>query len=206
MELIDSIAADPQLLSSEEARSTLIEAALSVGDAARAKELLPEPDGTPESRLLHATVTLLDGGDRSEIAAELDSMIEAVDPGELRNRAVVMRLLAADDPAVSLDPSIAADLDDGDRLIAQTRAAREIAAGNLPEARAAVAGFDDLATLALRAEIAERDDALPEAIGLQAALTRGERSAENLLRLAGLRARTRDFPGAIRDALRLDDR
>ena len=208
-ELIDRIAADDTLLTDDEARSTLIEAALSAGDAGRARRLLPEADGTPESRLMHATVAVLEGADRPAVAAELDALFAELEPGELlHTQAVVMRLLAADDPAVAFDPSIADGIDSGNRLIAHARAAREMADGDFAAARATVASFDDPASLSLRSEIAERDDALPEAIGLQATLTRRQRTASNLLRLAGLRARTGDFPGAIRDALRLatDDR
>lgn len=207
-ELIDRIADDDALLVDEEARSTLIEAALSVEDIDRAQGLLPETDGTPESRLSHATVAVLADADRPAAAAELDALIAELEPSELRIQAVVMRLLAAQHPAVPFDPTLADGIEDGNRLIAHTQAARALAADDFATARAAVAGFDDPASLSMRSQIAERDNALPEAIGLQATLTRRQRTASNLLHLAALRARTGDFPGAIRDALRLatDDR
>jgi predicted nucleic acid-binding protein len=208
LELIDWIASDDELLVEQEARSALIEAALTIGDAERAQRLLPESDGTPESRLAHATVKLFSGVDRPTVAAELDALIEEAEPGDLRTQAVVMRLLAADDRSVSFDPSIAEGVRDGKRLLAHTQAARAMAASDYHSARAAVAQFDDPASLSLRSEIAEHDNALPEAIALQATLTRRQRTASNLLRLAALRARAGDFRGAIRDALRLatDDR
>ncbi len=207
-ELIDRIGGDDALLAHGETRSTLIEAALTAGDAERAQRLLEAPDGTAESRLVHATVAVLAGGDRAAVARELDALITELEPSRLRPQAIVMRLLAAEDPAVELDPSIADGIDDAERLVAHTRAARDLAAGDFTSARAAVARFDDPASLSVRSEVAERDGALREAIGLQATLTRRQPTAPNLLRLAALRARAGDFRGAIRDAIRLatDDR
>jgi tetratricopeptide (TPR) repeat protein len=207
-ELIDRLAGTDGALSEDEARSTLIDAALANNDAQRARRLLPEPDGTPESRVLHASVAVLEGSDRPSVASELDEIIASLEPGRLRTQAVVMRLLAADDLAVDFDASLADGIDGGDRLIAQTQAARAMAAGDLAAARAAVGVFDDPASLSQRSEIAELDGRLPEAISLQAALARTERTAGSLLRLSALRARGGDFAGAIRDTLRLatDDR
>jgi hypothetical protein len=174
-ELIDRIGGDAALLAHDETRSTLIEAALTADDAQTARELFEEPDGTPESRVMHATVVVLTGEDRVAAADELDGLISELDPGDLRRQAVAMRLLAAQDPAVTFDPSIADGLDEAERLIAHTRAARALAADDVAAARAAVAGFDDPSSLSVRVGIAERAGALPEAIGLQAALRGGSR-------------------------------
>jgi tetratricopeptide (TPR) repeat protein len=207
-ELISRITDDAALLVHSETRSMLIEAALTTGDAESARALLDKPDGTQESRLMHATIAVLAGEDRAAAAGELDALIAEAEPGDLRRQAVVMRILAAEDPTVTLDPSIADGIEHADRLIARIRAARALAEDDVTAARAAVATFDDPSSLSVRVEIAERARALPEAIGLQAALTRRQPTAANLLHLATLRARAGDFRGAIRDALRLgtDDR
>jgi hypothetical protein len=207
-ELIEQIAADDALLVDQESRSTLFEAALTVGDAALARQFLDPADGTPESRLQEATLAVLEGTDRARAAADLDALLAELPPGDLRTQTVVMRVLAADDPAISLDPAIVDGMEEGGRLIAHAQAARAIASNDLAAARAAVAMFDDPASLSIRSEIAERDYALPEAIGFQASLTRRQPTAGNLLRLSALRARAGDFSGAIRDALQLatDDR
>jgi tetratricopeptide (TPR) repeat protein len=202
-ELIDRMVAQPALLVRDETRSTLIEAALIAGDAQRARTLLEKSKGTPADRLMHATVAVIAGEDRATAAAELDALIGELEPGDLRREAVVMRMLAAEDPTVTFDPSIAEGIEHADRLIAHTRAARALANDDVRAARAAVAGFDDPGSLSLRVTIAERAGVLPEAIGLQSALTRRQPTAANLLRLATLRARTHDYLGAIRDALRL---
>jgi len=207
-ELIDRITGDTALLAHGETRSTLIETALTAGDADRARALLEQRAGTPEGRLMHATVAIIAGEDRAAAADELDALIGELESGDLRRQAVVMRMLAAEDPTVTFDPSIADGIESADRLIAHTRAVRALAQGDKAAARAAVAGFDDPASLSVRVQIAERGGALPEAIGLQSALSRRQSTAANVLHLAELRARAGDFRGAIRDALRLatDDR
>jgi tetratricopeptide (TPR) repeat protein len=202
-ELIDRFADASEVLSDDEARSTLIEAALTSADAERARRLLPARDDTPESRLLHASVAVLAGDERLSVARELDDLLSSLEPGPTRTQAIVMRFLVADDPEVALDVHLAEGIEEGDQLVAHAQAARAISAGDLARARAEVAGFDDLASLSLRSEIAERDGKLPEAISVQAALTRKQPTAANALRLAALRARVGDFPGAIRDAMRL---
>jgi len=207
-ELIGRIVDDSALLAHDETRSMLIEAAFTAGDAQRARALLEKPDGTPDVQLMHATVAIIAGEDRGAAADDLDGLIGELEPGDLRRQAVVMRMLAAEDPTVTFDPSIADGIEDAERLIAHTRAARALADDDVAAARAAVAGFDDPSSLSVRVQIAERAAALPEAIGLQSALTRRHPTAANLLHLAALRGRAGDFPGAIRDAVRLatDDR
>ena len=202
-EAIDRVTSIDGGLDEDEARETLLAAAMACGDIERAKPLLPAADTTPENRIARAMVEILGGGNRVTAAAELDGVIAELEPGDLRMRAVAMRLLATDDPEVPLDPSIAEELEEGDVLLAQAKAHRALAAGNVLEARAVISGFDDLASLALRAEIAEQENRLPEAIALHAALTRRDRTSGNMLRLAALRARAGDLPGAIRDAMRL---
>jgi tetratricopeptide (TPR) repeat protein len=201
-EAIDRVLEVDGGLQEDEARSTLLSAAVVAGDAERAKSLLPETDDTPKGKVQRATVALL-AGEAQEAAAVLDEALATLEAGDLREQAVRMRLAAAGDPDVALDPAIPEGIDDGPSLVAGAQAQRAMAEGDLAAARSHVASFDDPPSLVLRAQIAEAEGKLPEAIGLQAALTRKFRSSENMLRLAGLRARAGDFSGAIRDALRL---
>jgi hypothetical protein len=60
---------------------------------------------------MHATVAVLAGEDHVAAADELDGLIDELDPGDLRRQAVVMRLLAAQDPAVYVDVARRAGFD-----------------------------------------------------------------------------------------------
>lgn len=205
-ELIDRIAEDPTLNSEEGTRTILYEAAITLGDGERARRVLSAPDNTPASRLAHATVELAEGSD-DEAAKALDALIADVEPGPIRSQAVVMRILAADDPG-ALDSALYADVDSADRVLAHAKASRAMARDDFGAARSILVHLDDPRSLVLRAEVADRDNALPEAIGLLARVVRRHPTAQHVLRLAGLRARTGDYVGAIRDALRIatDDR
>jgi tetratricopeptide (TPR) repeat protein len=200
-ELIDQIAADPALLAEDGTRSVLYEAALTIGDVDRARQALEVPDDSPESRLAHATVKII-GKANDHAVSELDALIAESDPGPVRDQAVLMRILAAEDPA-ALDPALPAQIEGGERVLAHLAAQRAMADGDFNAARAAMVDIDDPRSLALRAEIAERDGAVAEAIGFQNKLVRTHPTAPHVLRLAALRARNGDHLGAIRDALRI---
>jgi hypothetical protein len=202
-ELIDRALSDPTLLVDEEARSTFFEASLNIADAERARGfVVPQPDA-PEERLQAATVKILDGSDQSEALADLDALLKELPAGPLRDQTAMMRVLGASDPVNETDPSVLEAISERDRLLAHAAAGRALNREDYSEARTVLLTFDDPATLSMRVDIAERAGQLPEAIGIQSTLTRREPSAQNLLRLASLRARTRDFEGAIREAMRL---
>lgn len=186
----------------EEANSTLFEAAITCGDAERARQLLPEEDDGVESKLQRATVAML-AAETGAAAELLDEVLAEVESGELRDQAIRMRLAAAADPAVPVDPALARGLADAEPLVAGVLAQRALADHDFVAARQHISSHDDPPSLAIRVEIAEQEGQLSEAVGLQAALTRRLPSSENLLRLAGLRARAGDLLGAIRDAMRL---
>jgi hypothetical protein len=86
----------------------LIEAALTAGDAARARALVDPMDASPAGRLARTLVDIL-AADRQleDTVADLDALIDELEPGQLRNQSIALRLLAAQDPAIAFDPSIA---------------------------------------------------------------------------------------------------
>jgi predicted nucleic acid-binding protein len=150
----------------------------------------------------------MSGDDRSGVVAALDGLIDSLQPGDDRRRAISLRLGAAAEGDVDFDVALLSELEDPGRALADLEASRAAARGDWVGAAAAMAAFDDPSALAMRADFAERAGNLTEAIGLQAELVRQHRTAPTMLRLAALRARAGDFTGAIRDALLLasDDR
>jgi len=209
IELIDRIQHDADPPSDPMARSMLLEAAMTIGDAGRARVLLPHLDDTPDVRLEHAAIDILEGRDTDAAVDTIDEIIAVSEAGPLQERAAALRLRASHDPAVPLDRAVADLLgNDGPRHLAATDAARALAEGNVGGARSALAGFEDPYSLAERVFIAEAAERVPEAIGLQAALVRKHRTTSSQLKLAALRGKNGDVPGAIRDGLRVatDDR
>jgi tetratricopeptide (TPR) repeat protein len=208
LELLDQISSDANMRSLGQTRALCVETAMTAGAPERAREFFAPLDDSPESRLDHAGLALATGDDRSGAVTALDELLTELSPGDLRDRAVTMRLAAARNPDVEFDPSLASELENPERRIAEVQAVRALRSGKPAEARAAISAFDDLASLQLRIKIAEMEGAIPEASGLQRVIVRRDPSGSNLLRLAQLRALAGDTSGAINDALRLatDDR
>jgi predicted nucleic acid-binding protein/tetratricopeptide (TPR) repeat protein len=207
-ETIDAVWALDGGVDEDETRSTLSAAAMAMGDAERAKRIAARLEDGIERQLVEAAAALMAGDDRRVIAAALDELIESLQPGDDRRRAIALRLGAAAEGDVDFDVALVSELEDSGRALADLEASRAAARGDFVGASAAMAAFDDPSALAMRAEFAERGGNLTEAIGLQAALVRQHRTAPTMLRLAALRARAGDFTGAIRDAILLasDDR
>lgn len=207
-ETIDAVCALEGGVDEGEACSTLLAAAMTIGDGARAKPLARRLEDGIERQLAEAAAALMAGDDRQRVVAALDELIDSLPPGDERRRAVLLRLGAAAEGDLDFDPALVSELEDPGRALAELEASRAAAQGDFSSASAAMVSFDDPAALALRADFAERAGNLTEAIGLQAALVRQHRTAPTMLRLAALRARAGDFSGAMRDALLLasDDR
>ena len=77
--------------------------------------LLPEPDDSLENRLHRVTVAVIAGDNMESAAAQLDDLISSLPPGDLRKQAVTLRLLAAHDPEVTLDPALGDEVGKGAR-------------------------------------------------------------------------------------------
>jgi hypothetical protein len=200
--LIDEAIATPAELDDEYAQVNFAEAALLIGEPGKALRALRTESGSEGARLQRATARVLAQVDVLSAIADLDELATSKDAAVAHN-ARIARLIAAQEPDVSIDESVVEGLPDGDRLLAQTRALRAAQQGDTPAGLREVERYDDPMSLALRAQFAEELEDLDGAIRMTEVLAQRRSSPVAVLHLAELRAKNGDWATARDEALAL---